>query len=107
MKMTAFWDIAPCSLAEVYRCFRDAYCLHHQGYRPHNGGLRISETSVYCNETTRRYALMMEALRTYDSLLQSDYMALYFRRLLSSYSLQLVPENSRFSSLHKVHKVNI
>jgi hypothetical protein len=31
MKMTAFWDIAPCSLVEVDRHFRGAYCLHHQG----------------------------------------------------------------------------
>jgi len=31
MKMRAFWDIAPCSLAGVYHCFRGAYCLHHQG----------------------------------------------------------------------------
>jgi hypothetical protein len=27
MKMTAFWDVAPCSL-EVDRRFRGAYCLH-------------------------------------------------------------------------------
>jgi hypothetical protein len=25
----AFWDIASCSLVEVDRRFRDAYCLHH------------------------------------------------------------------------------
>jgi hypothetical protein len=31
MKMTTFWDIVPCSLAEVEGCFRCAYCLHHQG----------------------------------------------------------------------------
>jgi hypothetical protein len=31
MKKTAFWDIAPCSLAEVYRRFGGACCLHHQG----------------------------------------------------------------------------
>jgi hypothetical protein len=31
MKMTAFWDVAPLSLVEVDQCFRDAYCLHHQG----------------------------------------------------------------------------
>jgi hypothetical protein len=31
MKMTVFWDIAPCRLAEIDRHFRGAYCLHHQG----------------------------------------------------------------------------
>jgi hypothetical protein len=29
--MTVFWDIPPCSLIEVDRRFRSAYCLHHQG----------------------------------------------------------------------------
>lgn len=29
--MTAFCDIAPCSLIVVDRCFRREYCLHHQG----------------------------------------------------------------------------
>jgi hypothetical protein len=27
--MTAFWDIAPCSLVEVDRRFTGTYCLHH------------------------------------------------------------------------------
>jgi hypothetical protein len=31
MKMTAFWDIAPCSLVEVDWCFRGGYYLHRQG----------------------------------------------------------------------------
>jgi hypothetical protein len=31
MKMTVFWDAAPCNLVEVYRRFRGACCLHHQG----------------------------------------------------------------------------
>jgi hypothetical protein len=30
MKITDFWYIAPCSLVEVDRRFRDAYCSHHQ-----------------------------------------------------------------------------
>jgi hypothetical protein len=34
MKLIAFWDKAPCSLAEVRRRFRDAYCFHHQGVLP-------------------------------------------------------------------------
>jgi hypothetical protein len=32
MKMTVFWDVAPCSLVEVYRRFTCAYSLHYQGY---------------------------------------------------------------------------
>jgi hypothetical protein len=40
-KMTVFWDVAPCSLVEVYQRFRGAYCFHHQGddmgyCRPHH-----------------------------------------------------------------------
>jgi hypothetical protein len=31
MKMRAFWDMATCSLIEVYRYFKVAHCLHHQG----------------------------------------------------------------------------
>jgi hypothetical protein len=34
IKMAVFWDIAPCSLAEVYRRFRGACCRHHQGDHP-------------------------------------------------------------------------
>jgi hypothetical protein len=30
-KMTVFWDIVPCSLVDIDRHFRDAYCLHCQG----------------------------------------------------------------------------
>jgi hypothetical protein len=30
MKITVFWDAAPCGLVEVYRRLRDDYCLHHQ-----------------------------------------------------------------------------
>jgi hypothetical protein len=43
MKMTVFWDVAPCSLVEIDRGFRSAYCLHH---RPDSGGRSTSETSV-------------------------------------------------------------
>jgi DNA-directed RNA polymerase subunit E'/Rpb7 len=48
MNMTAFCHISPCSLVEVAR---HVYCLHHQGVE----AVRTSETSVYFNETTRRY----------------------------------------------------
>jgi hypothetical protein len=42
MKMTTVWDIAPCSLVEIDRCFRGAFCA-------------LMEAVVYFNETTRRY----------------------------------------------------
>jgi hypothetical protein len=29
MKITVLWDVAPCSLVEVYRRFRGACCPHH------------------------------------------------------------------------------
>jgi hypothetical protein len=35
MQMISFWDIAPCSLVELNRHFRGAYCLHH--YHPDDG----------------------------------------------------------------------
>jgi hypothetical protein len=31
LKMTVFWDVAPCSLVETDRRFRGVYRLHHQG----------------------------------------------------------------------------
>jgi hypothetical protein len=34
-KITLFWDIAPCSVVEVDRRFRVAYCLRHH---PGSGG---------------------------------------------------------------------
>jgi hypothetical protein len=31
MKMTVFWDVAPCSLVEVYGLLRGSYCFYRQG----------------------------------------------------------------------------
>jgi hypothetical protein len=45
-EMAVFWVVAPCSLAEVYRRFRGACCLHHQDdVSMKKMGLRISERS--------------------------------------------------------------
>jgi hypothetical protein len=30
--ISVFRDVAPCSLVKIDRCFRGAYCLHHQDY---------------------------------------------------------------------------
>jgi hypothetical protein len=44
IKMTACRDIAPCSLVQVYRLFRRAYCLHHKGDTPMIEAVRTSKT---------------------------------------------------------------
>jgi hypothetical protein len=56
MKMAVSWDVAPCSLVEVYRRFRDAGCLHHQGpiIALMMNAVSTSETSVKFYQTTRR-----------------------------------------------------
>jgi hypothetical protein len=51
MKITAFCDIALCSLVEVYRRFRGAYNLHTRAMMAAVG---TSETSPYF-DTTWRY----------------------------------------------------
>jgi hypothetical protein len=33
--MPVFWVAAPCSLVELYQCFRGTCCLHHQGDHRH------------------------------------------------------------------------
>jgi hypothetical protein len=45
MKKTVFWDVAPCSLVEVFWRFRGACCLHHQGDSTRLHGARSQKTS--------------------------------------------------------------
>jgi hypothetical protein len=42
-----FWDVAPCSLVEVYRRFRGACCLHHQAMSTHVGKLLTDHTAQH------------------------------------------------------------
>jgi hypothetical protein len=50
MKLTVFWDVAPCSIIKIYRRFRGDYCLHHQGMME---AASASEKSVKLYQTTR------------------------------------------------------
>jgi hypothetical protein len=45
MKMAVLWVVAPCSLVEVYRCFRSTCRLHHQGDRRQSIGI-LSKTTT-------------------------------------------------------------
>jgi hypothetical protein len=59
MKMAVFWVVAPCSLVEVYRRFRGACCLHHQGDRNNREDSvllvysvhRIDPINIFCKDT--------------------------------------------------------
>jgi hypothetical protein len=50
--MAVFWVVAPCSLVEVYHCFRGACRLHHWGTLMTEAA-RTSEMSVNFYQTTR------------------------------------------------------
>jgi hypothetical protein len=71
MKMTAFWDIAPCNLVELDRRFRDV-CYLHQGLDDGSG--------------THLWNV---------GILQREYTVSYPRKLLSSYSLSWESEISQ------------
>jgi hypothetical protein len=50
------WVVAPCSLADVYRRFRGAYCLHRHLVKE---AVTPSETLVSFCQTTRRHILIV------------------------------------------------
>jgi hypothetical protein len=56
MRMAVFWVVAPYSLVEVYRRFRGACCLHHNGDEAAlmMEAASTSETLVNFCQTTRR-----------------------------------------------------
>jgi hypothetical protein len=60
-KITVFWVVAPCRLVRVYRRFRGLYCLHHQGDS-------TFQRSVLPQSSGKLVALMMEAVQTFQTL---------------------------------------
>jgi hypothetical protein len=72
--MTAFWDMASCFIDKVYRRFGSTYCL-----RLMMEAVRNSDTSVYFNETTRRYVPVgcHLRIRRRDNLKSHKYVLIY------------------------------
>jgi hypothetical protein len=62
-KESVFWDIAPRSLVETYRRFRDAYLLHHQTDQL----LHLNRRFAHC----LLIALIMQAVSTSGTLVNS------------------------------------
>jgi hypothetical protein len=54
-KMTTFWNIASYSLVLVGRCFRVAYCSHHQG-----GNGQVVSTLKRRSTSTRLYGAVSQ-----------------------------------------------
>jgi hypothetical protein len=41
MEMAVFWDVAQCSLVDIDKRFRGAYCLHHHVVDLDDGGSKL------------------------------------------------------------------
>jgi hypothetical protein len=83
MKMAVFWNAAPCSLAEMYRRFRGAYCLHYQGDECRDDGASTHLRNVgLLRDQTALYPIML----SYLHILWSEHVNLPTTKLL------LVPE---------------
>jgi hypothetical protein len=50
IKVTVFWTVTPCSLVDMYGCFRGTCCLHLQGRGDTSGS---SEVLVPMYQTTQ------------------------------------------------------
>jgi hypothetical protein len=61
MKIRDVWDVAPCNLVEVYRRFRDAYCLQHQGVRPTSQKALILKYNPALYSDFRSYSQSLQA----------------------------------------------
>jgi hypothetical protein len=66
LKMAVFLVVAPCSLVDVYRRFRDAYCLHHQGDGRQQASLKRRWTSTRLHGATiqKTVFFILAAVRT-------------------------------------------
>jgi hypothetical protein len=54
-----FWVVAPCSVVEVHRRFRSAWCLHHQGNFPSSRlhGATTQKTAIFILAAVRTWNL--------------------------------------------------
>jgi hypothetical protein len=66
MNMAVFWDVAPCSLVEVYRRFGDDCYLHHQDDEISDGNKTsgfITGRSFLTNEATISFSAAWSKLK--------------------------------------------
>jgi len=80
MFRVVFWDVLPCKMI-VYRRFRGAYCLHHQGWN-HFTRQYISQKTTLNIKSFLAW-LQVVSGRTWPADRQLDHTVLQYRRLLS------------------------
>jgi hypothetical protein len=56
LKMAVLWDVAPCSLVDVYRRLRGACCVRHQG---DNTSTRLQGTTSKKTGTCRSSVVIL------------------------------------------------
>jgi hypothetical protein len=102
MKMTAFWNMVLCTLAEVDRRFISAYCLHHQDvsfyetallHIPEGCHLRNTSCLSAPNRFQRSpHALLLVLSLLIHSLSPTGPLTCFTCRLLCSFEMSCVEE---------------
>jgi hypothetical protein len=65
MKNTIFWDMTPCTLVEVYWCFREMYCLHLQNPRVCGRGSTCSCVATTHNTQVKIISEFIEDMKKF------------------------------------------
>jgi hypothetical protein len=77
----AFWDVLPCKMI-VDRCFRGAYCLHHQGWwwRQY-ASLKRRSTIILHGSTSQKTILniILAAVRTWNLTCKSYFLTIFIK----------------------------
>jgi hypothetical protein len=71
--MKTFWNIASCSLVEVDRRFRSAYCLHNQGdsFKALNARLQVPTCIYFVPQHCEAYGITIIRRNCYLKLLSA------------------------------------
>jgi hypothetical protein len=69
MKMTAFWDVALCSLIKVHQCFKGAYYFHHQDDSGSSTPLKHRSTSTRIHGAISQKAVIFSVLLVYKVII--------------------------------------
>jgi hypothetical protein len=69
MKMTVYWDVAPCSLLDIDRRFRGAYCLHQQSDKPEDRYFHTRRSDNLKSHQLLTYSFSLDAITTLNYIL--------------------------------------